>query len=214
MLDILQIAFSNAFSWEKIIIIWFKFQWSLSQRIQLKQISIGLGKGLARYVITWTDDDSGSWRIYRSSGLIVLYCHYLNRWWFGFLTHIYTTRPRSDILPLPEPMMIRVLDTYIHHQASEWYIAITWTDDDSGSWRIYTSPRLRVLYCHYLKSKWFRFSWRIYMSPGLKLLYCHYLNRWWFRLLTYVYVTRTQSATLSLSEPMMVRVLDAYLLNF
>ena len=118
-------------------------------------------------VITWTDDDSGSWHIYSPPGLRVIYCHYLNRWWFGVLTHIYVTTPKSVILQLPEikmiqvflthiyftrpqivilslsePMMIQAPDVCIRNQDSECYIVIIWTDDGSGPWRIFAQQHL------------------------------------------------------------------------
>ena len=65
--DTLQMRFSNAVSWIKIIVFWLKFNWNWSPRIQLQYSSTGLDNGLApvrRQAIIWRNDGIVYWHIY------------------------------------------------------------------------------------------------------------------------------------------------------
>ena len=72
MATILQMIFSDAFSWKESFVFWLKFHWSLFLRILLtNNPSTGLENGLApnrRQDIVWTNADQIHWRIYAARG--------------------------------------------------------------------------------------------------------------------------------------------------
>ena len=96
----LQMWFSNAFSWIKIVVYWLKFNWNWSPRIQLQYSSIGLDNGLApvreRERLSLSaflgTVDIRVHVVHIGNGQAT--SHYLNEWWYILLTHIYVTLPQ------------------------------------------------------------------------------------------------------------------------
>ena len=68
-------TFSNALSWNKIFVFWFKFYWNLFLMVQLTKVNIGSGNGMApnrQHAIAWTNDEPVYCWIYVSAGFIEL----------------------------------------------------------------------------------------------------------------------------------------------
>ena len=67
MAAISQTIFSEAFSWMKSFVFWFKFNWSLFLRVQLA-INQHCLAPIPRQAIIWTNSEPIPWRIYAALG--------------------------------------------------------------------------------------------------------------------------------------------------
>ena len=107
MSAIFQTPFSNAFSWIKIVVFWWKFRWNLFPRVQLTIFQLWFREWLGASQET---------------------SHYLNQWWLSLMTHTGITWAEwvKNYSSFPKPIFTAISHLIVSYNLPEssakyWY---------------------------------------------------------------------------------------------